>query len=333
MAFKLPADDLYELSRSGNSGNPSTTAKPSNSTAVKVRGSKPGTKKIKRDSVQQTTVSPSAVDIAQPPSTTTEGNSYDPMQDFSLDRYRLNRNLGEPEEDMPAALKVVSFKGEEIFKAYSNFFLQSVSESEQEKYQIVETFTAYYAFFFGKRPPIYTFSGVLLNDPDNNWMGTFRFLYENYFRGTAAAELGSQATLTYDKRVVSGYLLNLSISQDAMQDKGVPFSFSMLVITHDLVGFSSDFDAFIQKQQEELRRLKEKATADIAGLNKNPDTMQKIIANQALGGKNSFARLGKPDKNVVVSQKAEGPSVKNTLAQNAVNNMLTSGNDLASTQK
>jgi hypothetical protein len=240
---------------------------------------------------------------------------------------------GEPEEDMPAALKVVSFKGEEIFKAYSNFFLQSVSESEQEKYQIVETFTAYYAFFFGKRPPIYTFSGVLLNDPDNNWMGTFRFLYENYFRGTAAAELGSQATLTYDKRVVSGYLLNLSISQDAMQDKGVPFSFSMLVITHDLVGFSSDFDAFIQKQQEELRRLKEKATADIAGLNKNPDTMQKIIANQALGGKHSFARLGKPDKNVVVSQKAEGPSVKNTLAQNAVNNMLTSGNDLASTQK
>ena len=292
---KTPAG-AAEVSASGNSGNPSTSMKLSNANAVQTRGAL-SNGSTKFDSKMETNVTqPSGTSVGQPPAQSNVLNStgrQDNVEDLSYDRYRNSdnpgsrpsRQLGEAEEDKPASISIKAFDGTEIITGYSSFFLQGVSEAEQEKYQIVETFTAYYTFFFGKRPPIYTYSGILLNDPEQNWMNTFRFLYENYFRGTAAAELGAQAIVTYDKRAVSGYLLGLNINQDAMSDKGVPFTFNLLVITHDLVGFSSDFDAFIANQQARLKDLRDRAAADVKTLNKEPDTLQTILKNSVLKGK------------------------------------------------
>src|ERR1019366_7308331 len=75
-----------------------------------------------------------------------------------------------------------------IVNAYSRFFLQGVTEAEQEKYQLVETFTGFYAFFYGKRPPIYRYTGTLLADPIYRWNNDMKFMYENYFRGSRATE-------------------------------------------------------------------------------------------------------------------------------------------------
>lgn len=341
---KTPAGSA-ETTAAGNSGNQATSQKTSNSTAEAIRGAKSNAS-VKNDSqvtVNQARVSETSV--AQVPSKDTS-SLVDPStanNDLQRDRYRNSdnpsitpsRQLGEAEEDKIASISVKAYDGTEIVSGFTSFFLQGVSESEQEKYQVVETFTAYYAFFFGKRPPIYRYSGMLLNDQDNNWMNTFRFMYENYFRGTAAAELGAQAIVTYDKRAVSGFLLGLNINQEASSDKGVPFSFDLLVITHDLVGFSSDFDQFIRTQQERLRELRTKSQADIASLNKGQDTLQNIFKNSVLSGKvptGAAKKLGelvtpKPDSMVATAPQ----KLTDALVQGAVPtdpSKMTYDNDL-----
>lgn len=341
---KTPAGSA-ESTAAGNSGNPSTSQKTSNATAEAIRGARAPASVKSDQPVTVNQVRVSETTVAQPPAKDTS-SLVDPStanNDLQRDRYRNSdnpgsypsRQLGEAEEDKIASISVKAYDGTEIVSGFTSFFLQSVSESEQEKYQIVETFTAYYAFFFGKRPPIYRYSGMLLNDQDHNWMNTFRVMYENYFRGTASAELGAQAIITYDKRAVSGFLLGLNIQQDAANDKGVPFSFDVLVINHDLVGFSSDFDAFVRAQQDRLRELRDRAAADIASLNKGQDTLQSIFKNSVLTGKVPAAiakKIGdittpKPD-----TQEAKAPTkLTDALVQGAIPNdpsKMTYENDL-----
>lgn len=148
------------------------------------------------------------------------------------------------------------FGDNDIISAYTRFFLQSVSEPEQEKYQVVETFTGYYAFFYGKRPPIYRYTGVLLSDPNYRWNNDFKYMYENFFRGTSAVEFSGEVIMTYDGRVVTGFPLSLTMQQDAANDKGMPFALDMLVVDHTPVNFSIDIDGLLQQKQLELQNLR-----------------------------------------------------------------------------
>lgn len=52
---------------------------------------------------------------------------------------------------------------------YANFILTSAVEARQEKFQIMETFGDPFIFFFGEKPSIYQFSGLLLNSLDYQW--------------------------------------------------------------------------------------------------------------------------------------------------------------------
>jgi hypothetical protein len=305
-----------EKSLTGNAGNPATSQSPLLSQIEGVRGSLAGSTDKLFTPMVVNQVQPSGTSVAAPPTA--------PEQDFAAyDTYRSNgngpsREIDEPEKDTIASIAIRTPDGN-VVSGYSSFFLQSVSEAEQEKYQIVETFTAYYAFFFGKRPPIYRYSGMLLNDPKNNWMNSFRFMYDNYFRGTASAELGAQAVMTYDKRSVSGFLLGLQIQQDASLDKGVPFSFDLLVINHDIVGFSADFDKFIKDQQDRLQSLRARAQADIASLNKGQDTLQSILKNSVLQGRSptgSLKKLGESATTRPDTTKATIPTAKDNLKNN-----------------
>jgi hypothetical protein len=154
-----------------------------------------------------------------------------------------------------------------VLNAYSRFFLQSVQESQAEKVQIVETFTDYYAFFYGKRPPIYNFAGTLLNDPNHKWTNDMMFFYENILRGSQTVALGAQAYISYDGRLVSGFLLNMNIQQDANLYKGATFSFSMLVINHTPTYFSADIATLIANAGAALASQKAQIQAQISQLN------------------------------------------------------------------
>lgn len=120
-------------------------------------------------------------------------------------------------------------KDAQLIPEYSKFFLEAVQESENERFQIVETFNDFYVYFHGKKPPIYTFSGHLLNLLNYNWMNEFMYYYENFWRGTKAVELGARVFLTYNYQQIQGYILNVGTNLNALTDKAVPFQFSMIV--------------------------------------------------------------------------------------------------------
>jgi hypothetical protein len=183
-----------------------------------------------------------------------------------------------------------------ILNAYSEFFLQSVRESQTEKVQVVETFTDYYAFFFGKRPPVYTFSGTLLNDQNYKWTNDLMFFYDNFFRGTSSVQLGAQAYVNYDGRLVGGFLLNLNIQQNAELYKGALFSFDVLVITHQPIYFSSDVAGVIDQARAYLQSQKDKIQAQIAQITASVAPGQAALkALQATNGQspaNALSQLG-----------------------------------------
>lgn len=229
--------------------------------------------------IDQTTKAKKPTTLAKTDATPISGQPNDNPQivdpaTFGIDGYR-NGNPADPSSEGLNARTLASNDEEQIasmtlsqpsvngskgilIDAYTRFFLQSVSEPEQEKYQVVETFTGFYAFFFGKRPPIYRYSGVLLSDPNYRWNNDFKYIYENFFRGTSAVELNAEVIITYDGRVVTGFPLSLTMQQDAMNDKGMPFAMDILVVSHDHMSFSIDIDSLLKQKLAQLADLRNK---------------------------------------------------------------------------
>jgi len=112
----------------------------------------------------------------------------------------------------------------------TKFFLENVQENREEKVQIVDTFGEWIAFFFGRRPEVYTYSGTLLNAKNHDWKNEFQENYEHFLRGSQAVKYRATMFLQYDDVVVEGFMLNCNIQQSAITHNGVPFSFSLLVI-------------------------------------------------------------------------------------------------------
>lgn len=117
----------------------------------------------------------------------------------------------------------------QLVPEFSKFFLESVQESHNEKFQLVETFNDFYVYFYGEKPPIYTFSGHLLNLLNYNWKNEFMYFYENFWRGTKAVELGARIFLTYDYQQIQGYILGINTNLQSLTDKAANFSFTVLV--------------------------------------------------------------------------------------------------------
>lgn len=121
--------------------------------------------------------------------------------------------------------------GETAFKTdkYTNFIIQSMQETHQEIHQLVQTFDHAYSFFYGERPQTVAVSGVLVNSINFNWRSEFMKNYHEVLRGSIAVGGGNLVRLTYDGRILHGYLLNLQVSESADNNAVVNFSFSMII--------------------------------------------------------------------------------------------------------
>lgn len=216
-------------------------------------------------------------------------------------KYENNMALGHGAE------RTTLIQGDKV-TAYTRFFLQQVSESQQEKYQVVETFTSFYTFFYGKRPTVYTFTGSLLNDENHKWVNDFMFFYDNFFRGTRTADMGAQAVMTYDGRVVSGFIIDLAIRQSAELHKGAQFSMNMLVTDHVPINFSVDITALIEKAQIDLINEKARIMQQVGSINKNVPAEVAQAANAKVGGLAPMAsvRTGRTTRNKIPSKKKKG---------------------------
>jgi LysM repeat protein len=186
----------------------------------------------------------------------------------------------------------------DIIDSYSRFLLESVREAQLEKYQIVETFTAFYTFFYGKRPSIYSFSGTLLNDSNHKWTNDFMFFYENFFRGTRAVEMNSQALIAYDGRLVSGFILDINIMQNATLNKGAQFSMNVLITDHATLSYSTDIDSLIASAKQELLTRAQTINNQIASINHSIPTAASIETGKKLAGQSPMNSVTNPGKAV-----------------------------------
>ncbi len=173
-----------------------------------------------------------------------------------------------PKEEQIASLRIIANQdllsgqtnqsklkaGGIVIYGTDQFILQSATEPDDEKVQIVETFGQPVAFFYGRRPRMYTYSGTLLNGADtfasldksaNNipqsnidgitspaystlWRDNFKLGYELFLRGTRAVRFRARAYLTYDRVIREGFIVRSSISQD-IRPNMVSLMFSMFV--------------------------------------------------------------------------------------------------------
>jgi len=111
----------------------------------------------------------------------------------------------------------------------TNFLLQSITETRNEKTQLVTTFGATYAFFFGEQPRILNCSAILLNAANFDWEREWWANYSEFLRGTSLAALNAKATLEYDGYVITGYLTNSTTIKQASDPQVVQLNFSMFV--------------------------------------------------------------------------------------------------------
>lgn len=161
---------------------------------------------------------------------------------FYTDIPKFIDEFEEEEASIRVVGKVKSSKEEQdLIPPYTKFILESVQESHAERSQIVETFGDFYVFFFGERPPVYNFSGRLINTQNINWLSDFMFYYENYLRGTRCVENNSRLVVTYSGRQIEGFMLNTGNVTEASMEKGVSMTFQVLVIDRKILQLSADF--------------------------------------------------------------------------------------------
>jgi hypothetical protein len=140
----------------------------------------------------------------------------------------IRRRKPEELDDIPAG--EVRMPWVNLIPPNTKFFLEQVNEAREEKVQVIDTFGEWVAFFFGRKPEVYSYSGTLLNAKNHDWKNEFQFNYDNYLRGSQAVKHRATMVLQYDDVMVEGYMMNCVISQSAMADKSVPFQFTLLVI-------------------------------------------------------------------------------------------------------
>ena len=118
---------------------------------------------------------------------------------------------------------------------YIEFFLQSIDEAFEERFQIVETLGDKYAVFgIGSKPRIFNFSGALVNSKENEWRINFILMFERYLSISKLARFPSSkvknvVVLSYDSLILEGAILNLRTNLQASNELATAFSFSMLI--------------------------------------------------------------------------------------------------------
>lgn len=169
--------------------------------------------------------------------------------------YALNVDR-QRKKDKISYLQIRRLDGSILFQT-TRFLLQDVTEQRSEQFQIVETFGDAHILFYGKKPEIFQFSGVLpSNDlsasapatypsldptvsgiplgpdflPDGDWAANFIELYEREARGTRAASRGAYIRISYDDLIRDGYILSLDIRYSQATLGYVPCTFTLFIV-------------------------------------------------------------------------------------------------------
>lgn len=113
---------------------------------------------------------------------------------------------------------------------YTDFILTDIQAQFNEKVQVSEVFgDNEVVYYFGKQPVMFTLSGILIDDVNNNWFHKFIETYTNVLRGSELARNGELVQINLPMLMLQGSISNLSISQNSANDVQIPFTMTVIV--------------------------------------------------------------------------------------------------------
>jgi len=129
-----------------------------------------------------------------------------------------------------ALARVLVGAGQRVQTGFVDFLLQQVNETFTEVLQVDKVLgDNYVAFYFGQEPPVFQYSGALINSQQDDQRTGFALAYQHLLRGSQLARRGALLRLRYDSVLVSGTLTQSTQVLNAENELAVPFSFSLLV--------------------------------------------------------------------------------------------------------
>jgi hypothetical protein len=204
------------------------------------------------------------------------------------------------------------------FFKFADFIITDVSISSREKMQVVNTFSDPVVFFYGSMPEFASFQGMLLNSniydlPGQSaytrtqgsntsnvagqhpiWKWRFIQNYEERFKASASLQRGHSIFIVYDDVCLECRITGFNFSQNAANDKLVPFNFSVFIIKKFPIdpqgekeeGRENDLIRFLQpsEQQEVYFQLSDvnREVEDSSAFSGREDTSNMFTS--ALGG-------------------------------------------------
>jgi hypothetical protein len=129
-----------------------------------------------------------------------------------------------------ALAQILIGAGQKVQTGFIDFFLSQVQEQFSEKVQVDQVLgDNYVAFYFGQEPPVFTYSGNLLNSQQDDQRTGFGIAYQQILRGTQLGRRGALLRLKYDSVIVSGTLNSQVQVLNADNELIIPFNFTLLV--------------------------------------------------------------------------------------------------------
>lgn len=117
-------------------------------------------------------------------------------------------------------------------KVYNQFFLTRTYESYNEKQQLVDTMSeGNVAFFFGRAPEIWTFSGQLINDKLHAWHAKMREIWHTTLRGSILAKQNAFLSIVVPSNMlqVNCYPISLNMEHNTSSEHLSMFSMSVII--------------------------------------------------------------------------------------------------------
>jgi len=112
---------------------------------------------------------------------------------------------------------------------YDKFLLTNVSCQMTEKVQITEVFgDSEVIYYFGRQPLIFSFSGILIDSPDNNWFVEWVQMFSEIMRGSQLARNYEMLRIVLPNMAITGTMSAFSWNQDASRDTDIQFSFQFI---------------------------------------------------------------------------------------------------------
>ena len=139
-------------------------------------------------------------------------------------------SMGISEYSTVPTLEIGDINNASYYGVFNNFSVTNVSEAREELVRIAMNFGGNWnAFFFGENPRVFTFQGLLLDSPEYPFYQEFISAYDKYLSGRKCVINKMKMVLSYDGRVITGYILKLVNDITADQYMMKQFSFTVLV--------------------------------------------------------------------------------------------------------